>query len=104
MKYTFLAGLLASFSLPFYAQMSADPGNDTHTFTIADFEQFAWGFVEPKYIFGMTSTIFLANNLDSDEQLKRFFYSPDRRGAITCIEDRNRNFGSNLTLRLKGTF
>ncbi|MEL7284238.1 MAG: TonB-dependent receptor plug domain-containing protein [Pseudomonadota bacterium] len=65
---------------------------------------FAWAFVEHKDIFGMTGTIFLANLFDSDEKLTRLFYSPDRRGTITRIEDRNRNFGNILTLRLKGTF
>lgn len=72
-----------------------------------DFDQaqgFAWGFVEHKDIFGMTGSIFLANVLDSDEKLKRLVYAPDRRGDIVRIEDRNRNFGNILTLRLKGTF
>ncbi|MEL7541692.1 MAG: hypothetical protein AAGJ51_12385, partial [Pseudomonadota bacterium] len=72
-----------------------------------DFNQaqgFAWGFIEHKDIFGMTGSIFLANLLDSDEKLKRLVYAPDRRGDIVRIEDRNRNFGNILTLRLKGTF
>lgn len=41
MKYTFLAGLLVGFPLPLYAQTLAAPSEDTKTFTIADFEQFA---------------------------------------------------------------
>jgi len=65
---------------------------------------FAWGFIEHKDIFGLTGTVFLANLLDSDEKLTRLFYEPDRRGVIDEIEDRNRNFGNILTLRLKGTF
>ncbi len=72
-----------------------------------DFNQaqgFAWGFIEHKDIFGMTGSIFLANLFDSDEKLKRLVYAPDRRGDIVRIEDRNRNFGNILTLRLKGTF
>ena len=65
---------------------------------------FAWGFVEHKDIFGMTGTVFLGNLLDSDEKLKRLVYEPDRRGDIVRIEDRNRNFGNIVTLRLRGTF
>lgn len=41
MKYTFLAGLLVGLPLPLYAQTSATPGEDTRTYTISDFEQFA---------------------------------------------------------------
>lgn len=72
-----------------------------------DFEQtngFAWGFVEHKDIFGMTGSVFLANLLDADERLRRLEFDPDRTGALTRIEDRNRNFGNILTLRLKGSF
>ncbi len=71
------------------------------------FEQtngFSWGFIEHKNIFGMTGTIFLANLLDSDERLERLVFSPDRTGQLTRVEDRNRNFGNILTLRLKGSF
>lgn len=65
---------------------------------------FAWAFLEHKDIFGMTGTVFLANLLDSDEKLTRLVYSPNRTGEITRIEDRNRNFGNILTLRLQGSF
>lgn len=65
---------------------------------------FAWGFVEHKDIFGMTGSVFLGNLLDADEKLTRVVYSPDRNGAVSRVEDRNRNFGNILTLRLKGSF
>jgi len=71
------------------------------------FEQpqgFSYGFIEHKDLWGMTGTIFLANLLDSDDTFQRIVYSPDRTGSITRIEDRTRNFGNILTLRLKGTF
>lgn len=72
-----------------------------------DFRQtngFSWGFVEHKNIFGMTGTVYLANLLDTDERLRRLTYDPDRNGQIVRVEDRNRNFGNILTLRLKGSF
>lgn len=74
---------------------------------IVDFEQtngFSWGFVEHKNIFGMTGTVFLANLLDADERLTRQVFDPDRSGQLVRVEDRNRNFGNILTLRLKGSF
>lgn len=65
---------------------------------------FAWGFIEHKDIFGMTGSIFLANLLDTDNDFQRIEYEPDRRGVINRIEDRSRNFGGILTLRLQGSF
>ena len=65
---------------------------------------FAWGFVEHKDIFGMTGSVFLGNLLDSDDKFQRLSYAHDRTGTIDRIEDRNRNFGNILTLRLKGSF
>ena len=65
---------------------------------------FAWGFVEHKDIYGMTGSLFLGNLLDSDDKFQRLSYSPDRTGTIDRIEDRSRNFGNILTLRLKGSF
>lgn len=65
---------------------------------------FAWGFVEHKDILGLTGTVFLGNLLDADEKLTRVVYAPDRTGAVDRVEDRNRNFGNILTLRLKGSF
>lgn len=65
---------------------------------------FAWGFVEHKDIFGMTGTLFYANLLDSDDNLNRLVFDPNRTGDLARIEDRSRNFGGILTLRLKGTF
>lgn len=65
---------------------------------------FAWAFVEHKDIFGMTGTVFFANLLDTDAKLTRLVYSPDRRGQIDRVEDRIRNFGNIVTVRLKGTF
>lgn len=65
---------------------------------------FAWGFIEHKDVFGMTGSIFYANLLDSDDNLERLVYEPDRRGEIVRIEERSRNFGGILTLRLQGTF
>ena len=52
----------------------------------------------------MTGSIFYANLLDSDDNLERLVYEPDRRGEIVRIEERSRNFGGILTLRLQGTF
>ena len=65
---------------------------------------FAWGFVEHKDVFGMTGSVFFANLLDSDDTLERLVFTPDRRGEISRIEERSRNFGGILTLRLQGTF
>jgi hypothetical protein len=65
---------------------------------------FAWGFIEHKDIFGMTGTVFYGNLLDSDDTFQRIQYVPDRTGVIDRIEDRSRNFGGILTLRLQGSF
>ncbi|MCR9270858.1 MAG: TonB-dependent receptor plug domain-containing protein [Hyphomonadaceae bacterium] len=65
---------------------------------------FAWGFIEHKDVFGMTGSIFFANLLDSDDNFQRIVYVPDRTGVIDRIEDRSRNFGGILTLRLQGSF
>jgi hypothetical protein len=65
---------------------------------------FAWAFIEHKDIFGLTGTAYFANLTDTDNSLTRLSYSPDRTGAIDRIEERNRNFGSIVTLRLKGSF
>ncbi|MEL6414386.1 MAG: TonB-dependent receptor, partial [Pseudomonadota bacterium] len=65
---------------------------------------FAWAFLEHKDIFGMTGTVFYGNLLDSDDDFQRIQYSPDRNGEIVQIEDRSRNFGGILTLRLQGSF
>lgn len=65
---------------------------------------FVWGFVEHKDIFGMTGTAFFGNLIDTDSKVTRVFYSPDRNGQVDRVEDRIRNFGSIVTLRLKGTF
>ncbi|MEO0450622.1 MAG: TonB-dependent receptor plug domain-containing protein [Pseudomonadota bacterium] len=65
---------------------------------------FAWGFIEHKDIFGMTGSVFFANLLDSDDNFQRIVYEPDRNGVISRIEDRSRNFGGILTLRLQGSF
>lgn len=65
---------------------------------------FAWAFIEHKDIFGLTGTAYFANLTDTDNNLTRLSYSPDRTGAIDRIEERNRNFGSIVTLRLKGSF
>ncbi|MEM9570006.1 MAG: TonB-dependent receptor plug domain-containing protein [Pseudomonadota bacterium] len=72
-----------------------------------DFQEpqgFVWAFVEHKDIFGMTGTAYFGNLVDTDANLRRLFYDPDRRGTITRIEERSRNFGGIFTLRLKGTF
>lgn len=65
---------------------------------------FAWGFIEHKDIFGLTGTAYFGNLADTDNNLTRLSYAPDRTGAIDRIEERNRNFGSILTLRLQGSF
>ena len=65
---------------------------------------FSWAFIEHKDIFGMTGSIFYANLLDSDDDFQRIQYAPDRNGQIVQIEDRSRNFGGILTLRLQGSF
>jgi len=65
---------------------------------------FAWAFIEHKDIFGLTGTAFFANLTDTDNNLTRLSYTPDRTGVINRIEDRKRNFGSIVTLRLQGSF
>ena len=65
---------------------------------------FAWAFIEHKDIFGLTGTAYFANLADTDNNLTRLSYAPDRTGVVNRIEERNRNFGSILTLRLKGSF
>ncbi len=65
---------------------------------------FAWAFIEHKDIFGLTGTAFFANLTDTDNNLTRLSYTPDRTGVINRIEERNRNFGSIVTLRLQGSF
>lgn len=65
---------------------------------------FVWAFVEHKDIFGMTGTAFFGNLIDTDSKVTRVLYNPDRNGQVDRVEDRIRNFGSILTLRLKGTF
>ena len=65
---------------------------------------FVWAFVEHKDIFGLTGTAYFGNLADTDNNLTRLVYAPDRSGTIDRIEERNRNFGSILTLRLKGSF
>ena len=65
---------------------------------------FMWGFIEHKDILGMTGTVFLANLTDQDNQFTRAVYAPDRTGTLVRVEDRTRNFGNILTLRLKGNF
>ena len=47
---------------------------------------------------------FYANLTDSDDDFQRIEYTPDRNGTIRQIEDRSRNFGGILTLRLQGSF
>lgn len=65
---------------------------------------FVYGFVEHKDIFGLTGTAFFGNLIDTDAKVTRLVYSGDRNGSIERVEDRIRNFGSILTLRLKGSF
>lgn len=65
---------------------------------------FLWGFIEHKNLWGMTGSIFLANLTDQDDQFTRVLFDPDRTGDVVRIEDRTRNFGNILTLRLKGAF
>jgi len=65
---------------------------------------FMWGFVEHKDILGLTGTLFLGNLTDTDSQFTRVIYVTDRTGIVDRTEDRSRNFGPVVTLRLKGTF
>ncbi len=65
---------------------------------------FSWAFIEHKDVFGMTASLFYANLTDSDDDFQRIEYTPDRNGTIRQIEDRSRNFGGILTLRLQGSF
>lgn len=65
---------------------------------------FVYGFVEHKDIFGLTGTAFFGNLIDTDSKVTRLVYDGDRTGSINRVEDRIRNFGSILTLRLKGSF
>ncbi len=74
---------------------------------IRRFEQqpgFMWGFIEHKDIYGLTGTVFLGNLTDQDDQFTRVSFVTDRNGPVESIEDRSRNFGPILTLRLKGSF
>lgn len=65
---------------------------------------FIYGFVEHKDLWGMTGTVFVANLLDQDDQFTRQVFTPRRDGELRFVEDRSRNFGPILTLRLRGTF
>lgn len=65
---------------------------------------FLWGYIEHKNLWGMTGSIFLANITDQDDQFTRVLFDPNRTGQVVRIEDRTRNFGNILTLRLKGAF
>ncbi len=75
--------------------------------TVRQFESkpgFSYGFIEHKDVFGLTATAFVGNLIDMDNQFTRQVFEPDRNGELVRIEDRTRNFGPILTLRLKGTF
>ncbi len=72
--------------------------------SFAEPKGFVWGFVEHKDLFGMTGTAYFGNLIDTDSKVTRVIYAPDRNGQIDRVEDRIRNFGSILTLRLKGSF
>jgi len=65
---------------------------------------FAWAFIEHKDLWGMTGTAFMGNIFDTDNEFTRTLYSGGRTGAVTRVEDRARNFGPILTLRLKSSF
>ena len=65
---------------------------------------FVYGFVEHKDIFGLTGTAYFGNLIDTDGKVTRLVYAGDRTGSIDRVEDRIRNFGSILTLRLRGSF
>ena len=52
----------------------------------------------------MTGSAFFGNLIDTDSKVTRVVYLPDRNGQVDRVEDRIRNFGSIVTLRLKGTF
>ena len=53
----------------------------------------------------MTGTVYYANLTDADDELQRIVYGPEgRTGEIVSIQQRRRNFGGILTLRLRGTF
>ncbi|MEM7492845.1 MAG: TonB-dependent receptor plug domain-containing protein [Pseudomonadota bacterium] len=61
-------------------------------------------FIEHKDIFGLTGNATLGNIFDQDDNFTRLRFSPDRNGNLTQVEDRSRNFGPILTLRLSGSF
>ncbi|MEM1389787.1 MAG: TonB-dependent receptor plug domain-containing protein [Pseudomonadota bacterium] len=65
---------------------------------------FASVFIEHKDIFGLTANATLGNVFDQDDNFTRLRFSPDRNGNLTQVEDRSRNFGPILTLRLSGSF
>ena len=65
---------------------------------------FSYGFIEHKDVFGLTGTIFAGNLTDQDDQFTRQVFAPRRDGALLFTEDRTRNFGPILTIRLQGSF
>lgn len=65
---------------------------------------FAYLYVEHKDLWGMTGSVTLGNLLDQDDEFKRTVFEPRRDGELAFIEDRSRNFGPILTVRLRGTF
>lgn len=65
---------------------------------------FALLFIEHKDVFGLTANAFFGNVVDSEDNFERITFSPDRNGVIDRIEDRSRQSGRTLTLRLRGTF
>ncbi|MEM1037486.1 MAG: outer membrane beta-barrel protein [Pseudomonadota bacterium] len=65
---------------------------------------FASIFVEHKDIFGLTGNVILGNIFDQDDNFTRIRFSPDRNGNVVQVEDRSRNFGPILVMRLSGSF
>jgi len=65
---------------------------------------YAHVYLEHKNLKGLTGTLFLGNILDQDNTYRREVYAPRRTGNLVLVEDRTRNYGHILTLRLKGAF
>lgn len=61
-------------------------------------------FVEHKDLFGLTGTVSVGNLFDQDDQRTRERFEPRRTGVLVLVEDRTRNFGPVVNLRLRGQF
>lgn len=64
----------------------------------------SWMWLEHKNIGGLNGRVSVFNLFDRDVNFSQDFYTPNRTGALLRAEDRSRNYGPVLRLRLSGTF